>query len=291
MDRFKPRNTRVTSILLGLVLPLVLALAFLTADYIQGPEVVIAGGLIGIPILSSIFSGPRQTALVGVFVFIATVIFGFTTAESGTPKGNLRLISFVIVAILAVIYSAVRTRKEREREELIIEVLRLGKTSELAFKDQLTGLNNRRGVLEALNNLDKWPRTVALFDVDKLKAINDNFGHQVGDEYIAAVSGRLRSSIAASDVIGRWGGDEFIVVIPLSAEEVQSIADRVLNQIGSVPFGTSQSRIEPRVSCGFAEWKPTQTLEHTIALADAALYEAKSLGGHRAVKNLTLLEA
>lgn len=291
MNRFTPRNTRLASILLGLILPLLLAVAAWTADYIQGPDIVIAGGIIGVPILSSIFSGPRQTALVGGLVLLGSVGFGLTTQESGTPTGNFRLIFYALVAALCVVYSAVRTRKERERETLIYEVLRLGQTSELAFLDQLTGLNNRRGVLEALKTLEQWPRTVALFDVDKLKAINDNFGHQIGDEFIAAVSGRLKSAIAASDIIGRWGGDEFIVIIPLPAAEVQGIAERVLKQIGSAPFGTSNSRIEPRVSCGFAEWKPTQTLEHTIALADAALYKAKALGGHQAVMDLTLLEA
>jgi diguanylate cyclase (GGDEF)-like protein len=279
------------SLVWGFIVPLALACGFWIADYIEGPRIVIAGGIIAIPGMSAIFSRPKQTALLGTLVLLGTALFMTTTDDVGTPTAILRLASLAIGTSLAVVYSAVRTRKDDERDRLIQEVFRLGQTSELAFVDQLTGLNNRRGVLEALKTSSDWPRTVALFDVDKLKNINDNFGHQVGDEFISAIAGRLRGSISSGDILGRWGGDEFIVIFPLTPAQAKTVVERVIGQIGSALFVTGDSRIEPRVSCGFAEWKATQTLEHSISLADTALYEAKSRGGQCAHMDLTLLEA
>ena len=278
--RFETKNSRSARIWLGLVTPLIIFFLVFLADILEGPNTAFMGIVTSLPLMAAIFGGPRTTAFVGFVVLIGAFLHGFTTTEGNSVTQIARLSFIALSAGLAIVYSSVRTRRERERERLFEQNIALEASSELALFDQLTNIMNRRGVLERLLEDSRWPRTVVLFDLDKLKDINDTHGHQAGDLFIQTVAERLRSAIAPGDIVGRWGGDEFIVIFPLDAEKTQLVTDRVLRQIIAEPIAINGENKVPRLSAGFAGWHPTTTLEHSVSLADEALYEAKHSGGN-----------
>lgn len=160
---------------------------------------------------------------------------------------------------------------------------------ELALVDDITGLHNRRSFMllaeQALKEAARAGRPlITLFlDVDGLKAINDTHGHAAGDLALQAFADACRATVRSTDLVGRYGGEEFIVFAPgaspYSAEIIVKEISRRLAE-GSVPDVPKM----PTVSYGIAAVDAgALSLDGPITTADAALYEAKSLGRNRAV--------
>lgn len=160
-----------------------------------------------------------------------------------------------------------------------------------ATVDALTGLLNRRGVATSLRLLVAGvPRghavSIALVDVDRFKGINDEHGHSVGDAVLREIADRLRGAIRVGDVLARWGGEEFLVVLPRAAEAAAlTVAERMRNAVGGRPF-----RVGPELSVtasfGVATSLPGHPVSSPDALveaADQALYTAKRTGRNRSV--------
>jgi two-component system cell cycle response regulator len=158
---------------------------------------------------------------------------------------------------------------------------------ELARTDAMTGLANRRAVLERLEHekaVAKRRRSsvvVVLCDVDHFKAVNDNFGHAMGDEVLRLVAGALRGAVRNVDLVGRWGGEEFLAVLPEASEAgARIVAERMRMAIERLPpFEGGPSRVT--ASFGAAAWAGDAKLETLIERADRALYRAKSRGRNR----------
>ncbi|CAI3791149.1 hypothetical protein NKCBBBOE_00218 [Pseudarthrobacter sp. MM222] len=166
---------------------------------------------------------------------------------------------------------------------------------ELASRDALTGLLNRRGFLQQAQqqlryNLDAGiDSTVVMADLDRFKAINDSFGHDAGDGVIRAFSDACRTAMRTADLVGRYGGEEFALLLTgVDAQEAVRIADRInrsLAEHSSLPEGAPQ----PTASFGIVDTRTRSTgLQRLIREADSALYEAKAAGRNRAVVGLTL---
>lgn len=155
----------------------------------------------------------------------------------------------------------------------------------LATHDPLTGLPNRRMLLERLEpTLTGWPFTdatqpaVLLFDLDRFKQINDTHGHAAGDELLGVVARRLGHALREDDLLARWGGDEFVLLCPQvpGAEPVQAIAER-LRAVISDPIqlvGCGRT-VTITASVGIALAGPADTAESVLAAADAELYANK----------------
>jgi diguanylate cyclase (GGDEF)-like protein len=163
--------------------------------------------------------------------------------------------------------------------------------ADLAVRDPLTGLLNRREVLVQLDQWLAWTRRydrplgVALFDVDRFKSVNATYGHRVGDDVLCGVADVIRSCIRAADVLGRFGGDEFIVIAPEADEDsLSKLLARVVDAVEDHPFATQQDRLEITVSAGGAWTQGGGDVgpDRLIADADHSLYEAKSAGRGRA---------
>ena len=161
----------------------------------------------------------------------------------------------------------------------------------LATKDALTGIWNRRSIYQILKDeLDCAARSerttgVLLLDLDYFKRVNDTYGHLAGDAVLQEISRRLKNALRPYDSIGRYGGEEFLIVVPGSiAEELCELAERLRKAIEREPVGVGANQIRITLSMGAAVASPRdKSLAHILAAADAALYDAKGFGRNRVV--------
>jgi two-component system, cell cycle response regulator len=158
-----------------------------------------------------------------------------------------------------------------------------------ATHDSLTGLFNRRAIEEALDReatrcrREKKPVGVILADVDHFKLINDTYGHQAGDAVLQEIARRMSASLRAYDSVGRYGGEEFLVVVPGSdLAAAAELAERLRQGIAAQPVSTDSAMIPVTVSLGVAvSVDQPGGLEDLLRRADEALYAAKDRGRNR----------
>jgi diguanylate cyclase (GGDEF)-like protein len=160
---------------------------------------------------------------------------------------------------------------------------------QLARIDALTGVNNRRYLFELaeyeFNVAVRYrpPLSVLMFDVDDFKMINDNFGHAIGDQVLQHLTQVVCAILRSADVIGRYGGDEFIVLLPqTSAQEARPLAERIHANIAAIQMETDKGPLRLSISLGIAQTihnasKP-DAVEDLFLRADQALYAAKQAG-------------
>ncbi|MDO8691932.1 MAG: diguanylate cyclase [Dehalococcoidia bacterium] len=170
--------------------------------------------------------------------------------------------------------------------------------SELSIRDSLTGLYNGRELHRRLNEHVELsrrygrPLAILMLDLDFFKAVNDNYGHQAGDESLQAVAGILRREIRSGDLVARYGGEEFIVILPeTKMSGAAAVAERIRAGIANSPILVGQDlSISITVSIGVSTFPPEGagggsagglTEDGLIAAADQALYVAKNTGRNR----------
>ena len=157
---------------------------------------------------------------------------------------------------------------------------------ELAGRDPLTGLHNRRYLIEmfapmlAAAERDGAPLAVALVDVDRFKAINDHYGHLVGDEVLVALAHRIRAQVPAGALVARWGGEEFFVAFPgADAAAGLAVADGVRHWCERDGIDVAGSTLSCTVSIGVATYPESgTTMNELFHAADLSLYAAKDAG-------------
>lgn len=191
------------------------------------------------------------------------------------------LLSFAVVTLL---YR--RVRQTNEALSSSNEMLKMQ-----SERDPLTGLANRRhfqAVMRQLAEDGKLSGTVYLIDIDHFKNINDRHGHAAGDAVLVEVARRLRETLRDQDLIVRWGGEEFLVVVQgLEAEQVDTLAQRMLGALDHAPVAAGVNHIAVTGSIGFATFPlgPSAlrvSWERAINLVDTAMYLAKAHGRNRA---------
>jgi len=159
--------------------------------------------------------------------------------------------------------------------------------------DLLTGLPNRRFLAERLkqeaerSRRSGEPLCVALGDVDRFKRINDTWGHEVGDVALREVAQAMDRTVRSADLCGRWGGEEFLVLLPATRlAAAVAIADRVLDAVREVRVEGIPGDYRITISIGVAEWSAEERPEAALARADAALFEAKGNGRDRVMAGI-----
>jgi len=149
----------------------------------------------------------------------------------------------------------------------------------LATYDDLTGVHNRASTLRQLAHLLGADIDVGIvyIDLDEFKPVNDHYGHRAGDEMLKAVARRLRSCVRRSDVVGRIGGDEFVVLHPgvVDLDELGVLADRLRGALEADVVVTDQAVVAMRASLGVKLARGHDDADHVLAQADAAMYAAK----------------
>ncbi|MFD9894286.1 diguanylate cyclase domain-containing protein [Amycolatopsis sp. NPDC059027] len=168
----------------------------------------------------------------------------------------------------------------REHERLSAEH---GAITQQALQDPLTGLPNRRALDEKLRMLsssaDAQPLAVALVDLDGFKGVNDQQSHAEGDNVLRVVASTLRDALRGDDVVARYGGDEFIVLLPGAPASAAKMAlGRAVKSVAQLPHHLSHG---VTLSIGLVSLRPQERAEQVLARADAAMYEAKRGGGNQ----------
>lgn len=185
------------------------------------------------------------------------------------------LICLVVTAIVLTLVSIVLRRYQT-------------RIAALATTDQLTELLNRRGfdllanqaIQEARRNPS--PLCALLLDLDNFKDLNDNHGHLAGDEVLRGFANKLRDNLRQSDIICRWGGEEFILLLKdTSPEQARLLAEKVRQQTEHSRFSYKGASLQITTSIGLAELHPDDSLSELLARADGALYRAKQSGRNR----------
>jgi diguanylate cyclase len=162
-----------------------------------------------------------------------------------------------------------------------------------ARSDALTGLSNRKACCDYLDaqieraETEQRPLSLIFLDIDHFKKFNDNYGHRIGDEVLRLVSASLESFFHGRGFVSRWGGEEFVIVMPMhEADEAAEFAERFRQHIGTRTVRTRQTGREigrVTLSLGVSGLIAGDTAQHIIDRADAALYDAKADGRDRVV--------
>ena len=160
------------------------------------------------------------------------------------------------------------------------------KLNELLTRDELTKLYNRKYLDFQLKNLrseaEEFDFTfgVLFFDIDNFKNVNDTYGHNVGDEVLIMVSDTINKNIRGADILGRWGGEEFIAIIRVeNAEELNTIAEKLRNKVKEEIYVIDQKRnVSVSISIGGTLYQKEESVENLICRADENMYISKETG-------------
>jgi len=171
-------------------------------------------------------------------------------------------------------------RSHSEHHRLVREH---GAVAAQALQDPLTGLPNRRALdlrlREISTSANGQPCAIALIDLDRFKAVNDARSHAAGDAVLRAVASSLRTALRAQDLVVRYGGDEFVVVLPATTLPVaQAVLTRATRAVAELPVDTGAG---VTMSVGVVRMPPAGSPDAALADADAAMYRAKRAGGNR----------
>ncbi|WP_374594658.1 GGDEF domain-containing protein [Aquabacterium sp.] len=185
------------------------------------------------------------------------------------------LVTFGLLTYLAMLYLGMIKKAEKQ---LLV----------MASTDPLTKLNNRRRVTEIIEyeitRSKRMPRTLCfvLGDIDHFKAINDRHGHEGGDQVLIEVSQALRAAVREQDSVGRWGGEEFLVVLPnTELDGAELVAERIRNALGEMQVMAGGEAVAVTMTLGLSSCREGENMEAAIARADEALYRGKAAGRNR----------
>jgi len=166
------------------------------------------------------------------------------------------------------------------RAELSTYQTRLEEAEKLAGSDPLTGLDNRRKVEARLDFCLRraLPFSVLMFDLNGFKEINDLHGHLAGDELLVKFASELRAQFRKTDTVGRWGGDEFIVLLDCDLNEARAHIERIREWVFgdyTVGKGIASRKVRVEAAIGAAQWRPGEAVADVIQRADADMYKQK----------------
>lgn len=200
---------------------------------------------------------------------------------------GMTMASLLAVSLLTGEMNKLRTRLKRQKEELLVAVDTI---RTLATMDELTSLANRRHMNEVLQAEERrkgMPSRricIALLDLDLFKAINDRYGHAAGDTVLRTFAATARLELRAGDVLARWGGEEFLLMLPdTDLAEAGAIVQRIAEGVKALRLIDIDAELVVTFSAGLEERRGTEPFADTISRADGAMYLAKTSGRDRIV--------
>jgi diguanylate cyclase (GGDEF)-like protein len=177
---------------------------------------------------------------------------------------------------------------KRLRRGLTEASIKLEGIEESARRDDLTGLYNRRALIVAMEEAKRWadaarePLSICVIDLDRFKRYNDEFDHLTGDQVLRTFAQAVQGGLRATDVFGRYGGEEFVQVLRQTAlAGAMADAERLRKRISELDIPVARATGRLTVSIGVAQYKPGEAIIETFARADEALFRAKQRGRNR----------
>jgi polar amino acid transport system substrate-binding protein len=196
----------------------------------------------------------------------------------------------ILIFLFVIFYFSKRKKWIITNQDLENEINeKTKKLLELSITDHLTGLYNRTKLDEIIireiniSSRTSFPFSLIIIDIDFFKEINDNFGHLVGDQVLIEFSQLLKQNLREIDFLGRWGGEEFLVIIPFSKENDTLIITKRMKE--SIQKHVFPKGIQRTASFGITKYRNHDDLNSIIQRADEALYEAKEKGRNRIIIN------
>ena len=262
-------------------------------------------GLMVVVVFCTFALRPRQTLMLAAagLLGMGTTMWWHQAHDPVHFPPAVEALTFAIMAacslsvtLLTGVMSKLRARLKAQKAELVkaVETIRT-----LATVDELTTLANRRHMNEVLAKEERrvpggracgsaeHPTAIALLDIDFFKQINDRHGHAVGDEVLRSFAAAARAELRSGDVLARWGGEEFLLMLPDTAEDAaRAVVERIRVRVGAlrVDGPEGEDMLDGRrisFSAGLTARRGAEALADTIGRADKALYQAKSSGRDR----------
>ncbi len=243
--------------------------------------------LVFFPLVIIPMNGYKKGLKISILFYFFAFILAFLGIDSWQDGAwNFHsYIRFVVISVILVYITYVTeltlTKSfEALEEKDRLEAKYLEKLQELSTKDALTGLYNRREITKCLQKYiqDTTLLSVAIVDIDFFKHVNDTYGHNVGDEVLVDFAHRLLMSVSEDSVVGRWGGEEFVILFLDNEEQAYKKALKILDTVGATPFNKVGM-----ITCsiGVSSYNKQESLQQLIDHADKALYMAKTTGRNK----------
>jgi diguanylate cyclase len=258
---------------------------------------VLVFGIFNMRQKGAIIAGGYTVVLMGIAILIK-----IRTDPHNYPF-KLEIAHFVLTAAivptisgLAAQLSSLRAKLQAQKDELANALVRI---QILATRDELTGLVNRRHMMEVLGQHKKRLERsghhrfcLALLDIDHFKRINDTHGHAVGDEVLRNFAKTVQSGLRDTDVLARWGGEEFLVLLNDTSPELANVGlERARMLLAEAVLVPSLPELKPTFSAGLTAYNMNEALDICIERADRALYKAKDGGRNCTVIRMGLTPA
>ena len=239
---------------------------------------------------------PQRCRHMGVVsVLVLGLAIGMSLGlQAGLSDPRVEAIVFVCCAVIFTMAADMAARLSATREKLRIQKnelqLALERNQLLARQDPLTGLSNRRHAMEMLEYEDRRAvrETVqpclCMIDLDYFKKVNDTYGHAAGDEVLQRFAHGAIAALRGPDMLARWGGEEFLLMMPTTTvEESLRVVERLRQLLATPFFWPNQPAVQITFSAGIASLRNGESCLEAVARADAALYQSKQDGRNRTV--------
>lgn len=239
------------------------------------------------PLLFYLTDLKTGTALLLLCLLFAVIVFSFPALPfvSGEYSGDFKIRFFATIAFESIFCFVLEASRLKARNELMALAV---SHDQAARTDELTGLSNRRDMQQRLGaEYSRYQRSghhfsVALVDLDLFKRINDDYGHDAGDAVLVQFARRVRSLIRQTDVAARWGGEEFLLLLPdTSLLQALTLAERLRADIEHTEFCFDGHRLPVTISVGVCSVTQADSVNQLLRQADINLYNAKESGRNR----------
>ncbi|HYA38951.1 MAG TPA: GGDEF domain-containing protein [Candidatus Methylomirabilis sp.] len=238
---------------------------------------------------SEVLSAIKAMTAIVAITFIAELLIMQGLSYLGLEQFSTQslFIDAVVLALVIAppIYWLVLSPIHKEYEKRLKAEGEAEEMSRMAITDSLTRIMNRRGItvglLDAMAQAERYrtPLTVAMADIDHFKQVNDTYGHEAGDLVLKDVAAILSDALRMPDKVGRYGGEEFLVILPHTGlTQARKIADRIRASVSKWDFDLGSKKIRMTISIGVCQFKSGEDLEQFLSHADKALYDAKKGG-------------
>jgi diguanylate cyclase (GGDEF)-like protein len=289
--RLRDPNLTEPLILVAIVMQLAVVVAApqLAFPFLANLFVVFAFGMMWLRL-------PKAVAIWSIGVFATGIVFYLVGGRFGVPSGGglevfLTWLYFSLILgrclLVSVAASETRERLADSRRKLAET---LEQVQRLASRDELTRALNRRALVAALERersraeRSGTPFCIAMIDLDHFKDVNDTFGHAAGDAVLRAVAATVHETMRATDVFGRYGGEEFmLILVGTPPQTALDAVERVRLAVAARDWRTIVPDARVTMSAGIAGFRKGETVEQLLHRADQALYQAKHTGRNRTV--------